>query len=135
MYRIFRQFLALILSLSLAWLPMQSFADGGASAMTKHASQLESRVVTDVTPVQKAVHCHGSMQQDSTAAAEQQTGHKCCCDGCDAKCSNDCMHSFNIAVLEPVGVMSIDSVHTGYASLSIALTSRAWSPPIPPPLV
>jgi hypothetical protein len=128
MYRSFRTILVLLLSLSMAWLPMPSLA-----------------AMSDGTPqLQQTAPCHSAMARgdsaddatiDSTDISPGETAHNCCCDGCDSSCDSGCVQGGNMAVLSSDNRVSADKHHAFQVSASDHLNGLTYSPPIPPPLV
>lgn len=117
MNRTLRTICSLLLSLSLAWLPMQSFAMMHAMGNT----QLEQPADTDSG-------CeHGSGMIEKSA--------NCCADNCGTDCDSGCSKVSQAATL----FMADSNVSiTGSASYPDSLSdlhSRAPSPPLPPPLI
>lgn len=141
MLRPFRTIIALMLSVALAWLPMQSVAamsDGASRDGTPQAgSPRAGSAMAGSAMAQQAVPCHSTMASGDASAdlALSETANCCCCDGCDSSCDSGCVQGSSMAVLSSDNRFSADKHHVFRVSASVHLNGLSYSPPLPPPLV
>jgi hypothetical protein len=112
---IFRQSIALLLSLTLAMLPLQ-----------------QAMAASDMSQVE-TTHCAEASDMDMSQQSEM-AANGCCCDNCDEGCAQNCSQHINVSWLPAADNQAASTHQSEFYGLLKFYSDRNFSPPSPPPL-